>query len=222
MRRSVRGCRSTRIGSSIRSRSFCSPSILARQPSRHGRAQFVGKEDCCVMFTTITTLFRAQVAEAEEAIFDANAMRLLGQRIREANAAFEAGKRDLAMVLAQESGERRFAAEIGTRIAEEEAAAVRVLDAGNEAEAERLAARAGNGKCGGGGRSRQSAFAEVCGRFRQRHPGGTADAGTDPCAPERAMRLCRGDEPGRARSDAQGARCFGGAARAGDRSQNGA
>jgi phage shock protein A len=56
----------------------------------------------------------------------------LEQRIREANAAFEAGKRDLAMVLA---------AEIGTRIAEEEAAAVRALDAGNEAEAERLAER---------------------------------------------------------------------------------
>ena len=40
------------------------------------------------MFKTITTLFRAQVAEAEEAIFDANA-------------AFQAGKRDLAMVLAE-------------------------------------------------------------------------------------------------------------------------
>lgn len=53
------------------------------------------------MFKTITTLFRAQVAEAEEAIFDANATRLLEQRIREANAAFEAGKRDLAMVLAE-------------------------------------------------------------------------------------------------------------------------
>ncbi len=93
------------------------------------------------MFKTITTLFQAQVAEAEEAIFDANATRLLEQRIREANAAFEAGKRDLAMVLAEESGERRLAAEIGTRIAEEEAAAVRALDAGNEAEAERLAER---------------------------------------------------------------------------------
>jgi hypothetical protein len=197
------------------------------------------------MFKTNTTLFRAQVAEAEEAIFDANATRLWEQRIREANAAFEAGKRDLAMVLAEGSGERRLAAEIGTRIAEEEAAAVRALDAGNEAEAERLAeritgfsdnlkahdpaasdcadaARAGKGKSGGGGRPRQSAFAEVCGRFRQRHPGGMADAGTDPCAPERATRLWRGDGPSRARSDAQGARCFGGAARAGDRSQSGA
>lgn len=93
------------------------------------------------MFKTITTLFRAQVAEAEEAIFDANATRLLEQRIREANAAFETGKRDLAMVLAEEAGERRLAADIGLRIAEDEAAAVRALDAGKEAEAERLAER---------------------------------------------------------------------------------
>jgi len=30
-------------------------------------------------------------------------------------------------------------------------------------------------KAAAGGRPRQSAFAEVCWRFRQRHPGGTAD-----------------------------------------------
>lgn len=90
------------------------------------------------MLRTITTLFRAQVAEEEEAIFDANATRLLEQRLREANAAFEAGKRDLAMVLAEEAGERRLAADIGTRIAEDEAAAMIALEAGKEGDAERL------------------------------------------------------------------------------------
>lgn len=93
------------------------------------------------MFRTITTLFRAQVSEAEEAIFDANATRILEQRLREANAAFEAGKRDLAMVLAEEAGERRLAADLGTRIAEEEAAGVAALEAGDETEAERFAER---------------------------------------------------------------------------------
>lgn len=93
------------------------------------------------MLRTITTLFRAQVSEVEEAIFDANATRLLEQRIREANAAFEAGKRDLAMVLAEEAGERRLAGDIGTRLAEEEAAAMAALDAGSELEAERISER---------------------------------------------------------------------------------
>lgn len=93
------------------------------------------------MLKTLSTLFRAQVAEAEEAIFDANATRLLEQRLREANAAFEAGKRDLAMVLAEEAGEHRLAADLGQRIAEEEAAAIKALEAGRESEAERLAER---------------------------------------------------------------------------------
>jgi phage shock protein A len=93
------------------------------------------------MFRTITTLFRAQVAEAEEALFDANATRLLEQRIREANAAFEAGKCDLASVLAEEAVERRLAEEAGSRMSVEEAAAVVALGVGDEAEAERLAER---------------------------------------------------------------------------------
>ena len=93
------------------------------------------------MLKTITTLFRAQVSEVEEAIFDANATRLLEQRIREANAAFEAGKRDLAMVLAEEAGERRLTAEMGLRMAEEEAAAMAALEAGSEAEATMISER---------------------------------------------------------------------------------
>ncbi len=93
------------------------------------------------MFKTLSTLFRAQVAEAEEAIFDANATRLLEQRLREANAAFEAGKRDLALVLAEEAGERRLAEETGHRVAETESEVLAALERGTEAEAERLSER---------------------------------------------------------------------------------
>ncbi|MGD9785871.1 MAG: PspA/IM30 family protein [Hyphomicrobiaceae bacterium] len=93
------------------------------------------------MLKTLTALFRAEVAEAEEALFDANATRLLEQRIREANAGFEAGKRDLALVLAEEAGARRLAEDIGAAIAEDETTAVAALEAGNEAEATRIAER---------------------------------------------------------------------------------
>ena len=93
------------------------------------------------MFKTLSTLFRAQVAEAEEAIFDANATRLLEQRLREANAAFEAGKRDLALVLAEEAGERRLAEETGQRVADTESEVLAALERGAEAEAERLSER---------------------------------------------------------------------------------
>lgn len=90
------------------------------------------------MFKTLSTLFKAHAAEAEEAIFDANATRLLEQRLREANAAFEAGKRDLALVLAEEAGERRLAEEAGQRIGEVETEALAALERGEEAQAEQL------------------------------------------------------------------------------------
>jgi len=93
------------------------------------------------MFKTLSTLFRAQVAEAEEAIFDANASRLLEQRLREANSAFEAGKRDLALVLAEQAGEERAAAAVAARIAELEAQGIAALDAGAEEKAQGLAQR---------------------------------------------------------------------------------
>lgn len=91
------------------------------------------------MLKTLSTLFRAHAAEAEEALFDANATRLLEQRLREANAAFEAGKRDLAMVLAEEAGERRLAETLARREADAEAAALAALGQDADAEAERLA-----------------------------------------------------------------------------------
>lgn len=93
------------------------------------------------MFKTLSTLFKAQVAEAEEAIFDANAARLLEQRLRDATTIFEAGKRDLALVLAEEAGERRLAEDLEMRISDDETAAVAAIGIDDETEAERLAER---------------------------------------------------------------------------------
>lgn len=93
------------------------------------------------MFKTLSTLFKAQVAEAEEAIFDANATRLLEQRIREASSAFEAGKRDLALVLAEEAGERRCAEAADAKVRDLDAEALAALDAGDEAVARETAQR---------------------------------------------------------------------------------
>ena len=93
------------------------------------------------MFKTLSTLFRATAAEAEEALFDANAIRLLEQRLREANLAFEAMKRDLAMVLAEETGEARAVAAIGERLVKQEAEARTALAAGRDDEALDIADR---------------------------------------------------------------------------------
>lgn len=93
------------------------------------------------MLKTLTTLLRATVADAEEVLFDANAIKLLEQRLREANAAFDAGKRDLAMVLAEEAGACRAAASLAERIARMEADAAAAIGAANTALAEDIADR---------------------------------------------------------------------------------
>lgn len=93
------------------------------------------------MLKTLSTIFRATAAEAEEALFDANAIRMLEQRLREANLAFEAMKRDLAMVLAEETGEARAATAIGERLGKLEADARSALEAGHEEEALDIADR---------------------------------------------------------------------------------
>lgn len=93
------------------------------------------------MLKTIATLFRATAAEAEEALFDANAVRLLEQRLREANLAFEAMKRDLAQVLAEETAEARAATATAERIGRLEAEARAALAADREEDALDIADR---------------------------------------------------------------------------------
>lgn len=93
------------------------------------------------MMRLFATLWRARAAEAEESVFDANAVRLLQQHLREATQAFELAKYELARIMAQETGEARLAAELGLRIAELEAETRKALDAGDQSRAEMLAGR---------------------------------------------------------------------------------
>jgi phage shock protein A len=93
------------------------------------------------MLKIITTLFRSAQAEAEEALIDANAIRLLEQHLRDATRAFEVAKCELARVMADEKAQARAASELAARLAELEAEARAALDAGDDARAEVLAGR---------------------------------------------------------------------------------
>jgi phage shock protein A len=59
------------------------------------------------MFKTLTTLVRGAAAEADEAIFDANATRLLAQQLRDAAESMEHAKRELALAMAHRASEQR-------------------------------------------------------------------------------------------------------------------
>jgi hypothetical protein len=59
------------------------------------------------MLKTITTLIRGSIAEADEAVFDANATRILSQQLRDAAAALEHSKRELACAMAHRASEGR-------------------------------------------------------------------------------------------------------------------
>jgi phage shock protein A len=93
------------------------------------------------MMRIFSTLWRARAAEAEEAIFDANAIRLLQQNLREAMAAFEIAKYELARVMAQETTEMRLAGELAQRIGQLEDEARKALEAREDSRAEMLAGR---------------------------------------------------------------------------------
>ena len=94
-----------------------------------------------MMMRLFATLWRARAAEAEEAVFDANAIRLLQQHLREATQAFEIAKHELARVMAQETSEARQATELAGRIGQLEEDAAKALAAGEESRAEMLAGR---------------------------------------------------------------------------------
>lgn len=84
------------------------------------------------MIRTLTTLIRGAVAEAEEAVFDANAIRVLEQQLRDAAAALEHSRRELACAMAHQSGEERAVAALTGRITELEESATSALAAGRE------------------------------------------------------------------------------------------
>lgn len=84
------------------------------------------------MLKIVTTLLRGAVADAEDAVFDANAIRLLEQQLRDAAASIEHSKRELACAMAHQSSEERAIAALSERIAELEKSGTEALSAGRE------------------------------------------------------------------------------------------
>lgn len=91
------------------------------------------------MIRTLTTLIRGAVAEAEEAVFDANAIRVLEQQLRDAAASLEHSRRELACAMAHQSGEERAVAALSDRIAELEESGAAAVSAGRTDLAEEAA-----------------------------------------------------------------------------------
>lgn len=91
------------------------------------------------MLKTLTTLLRGAVAEAEEAVFDANAVRMLEQQLRDAAATLEISRRELACAIAHESSEQRALDALQQRTAELERSAKKALDAARDDLAEEAA-----------------------------------------------------------------------------------
>lgn len=84
------------------------------------------------MLKIVTTLLRGAVADAEDAVFDANAIRLLEQQLRDAATSIEHSKRELACAMAHQSSEERAIAALSQRIAEIEKSGTEALAAGRD------------------------------------------------------------------------------------------
>lgn len=84
------------------------------------------------MFKMLTTLMRGAAAEAEEAVFEANAIRVLEQQLRDAAFALEQSRRELACAMAHRSSEARAVTALEARIGELEASATAAIDGGRE------------------------------------------------------------------------------------------
>lgn len=84
------------------------------------------------MLKIVTTLLRGAANEAEEALFDANAIRVLEQQLREAASGLEHARRELACAMAHQASEERAVSALAARISELETAAREALDANRE------------------------------------------------------------------------------------------
>src|SRR5262245_24094694 len=82
------------------------------------------------MLHLIATLTRGVVAEVEEAVFDANAIRILEQQLRDAASQLELSRRELACAMAHQACEARAVTALDQRIGELEASGRKALDAG--------------------------------------------------------------------------------------------
>ena len=88
------------------------------------------------MLRTLSTLLRGAVAEAEEAVFDANSIRVLEQQLRDAAGSLEHCRRELACAMAHQASEERAVLALTARIDELELSAGHALVAGREDLAE--------------------------------------------------------------------------------------
>lgn len=84
------------------------------------------------MLKIVTTLLRGAASDAEEALFDANAIRVLEQQLRDAAGSLEHARRELACAMAHQASEERAVAALEARIGSLEAAARDALDAARE------------------------------------------------------------------------------------------
>ena len=93
------------------------------------------------MISTLRTLFRASVFEAEEAVIDANGPKILGQHLRDAEADTQRARKVLASLLAREKAVARGLEGLTAERARRETETRQALDAGDEDLAADLAAR---------------------------------------------------------------------------------
>ncbi len=84
------------------------------------------------MLKIVNTLIRGAIADAEEAVFDANALQILGQQLREAATAVEHSKRELACAMAHQSSEKRAVEALNARVKDLESSARDALQKGRE------------------------------------------------------------------------------------------
>lgn len=78
------------------------------------------------------TLIRGAAADVEEAVIDQHGLRILQQQIREAAAAIEAARRELACAMAHRSAEARAVDALSARITELEDSAGKAIAAGRD------------------------------------------------------------------------------------------
>ncbi len=81
------------------------------------------------MLKVLSYLIRGAAAEAEEVVFEANAIRILEQQLRDAAIALEHSKRELACAMAHRASEARAVEALDQRIAELETGAVAAMNA---------------------------------------------------------------------------------------------
>lgn len=84
------------------------------------------------MLKVFATLVRGAAAEAEEAVFDANAIRILEQQLRDAAGALEHAKKELACVMAHRASEARATEALNARIRELEQSGAAAIAAGRD------------------------------------------------------------------------------------------